>query len=239
MLRGSQGSKVSLTIIRGSMAEPHVVELTREKPAVPTVSGRIASPGIGYLRIPSFAPANLSSQITSKVNELSKAGATRLVVDVRRSAEGPYEAGIAAARLFVGSGKLASREARGVTLDTVSAQQGDGAIKLPVAILTNVGTGGAAEIFTAALVENGRAEAIGEKTIGRAATQKLIKLPDGSGLYMSAVRFNGPKGEPLHGKGVTPTVEVEEPEVEFGSKTPVPDPVLDKALERFGLAKAA
>jgi C-terminal processing protease CtpA/Prc len=71
------------------------------------------------------------------------------------------------------------------------------------------------------------------------ATQKLVKLPDGSGLWMSAVRFAGPKGQPLHGKGVTPTLEVEEPDVEFGAKTTEGDPVLDKALERFAMPRAA
>src|SRR5262245_46687664 len=50
VLRGTPGSRVTLTIIRGNAADPHVVELTREADPPPTVSGRIAAPGIGYIR---------------------------------------------------------------------------------------------------------------------------------------------------------------------------------------------
>src|SRR5437773_447638 len=50
-LHGTPGSKVSLTIIRGNAADPHVVELTREVPPAVDVTGRQAAPGIGYVRI--------------------------------------------------------------------------------------------------------------------------------------------------------------------------------------------
>src|SRR5881392_996723 len=50
-LRGTPGSKVSVTIIRGNAADPHVVELTRETDPPPAVTGRIAAPGVGYIRV--------------------------------------------------------------------------------------------------------------------------------------------------------------------------------------------
>ena len=51
--------------------------------------------------------------------------------------------------------------------------------------IAHTGTSGAAEIFAAALAGNKRADLIGEHTIGRAASQKLVKLPDGTGLWLS------------------------------------------------------
>src|SRR5947207_5630779 len=50
-LRGAPGSKVSLTIIRGNAADPHVIDLTRENEPPSVVSGRIAAPGVGYVRV--------------------------------------------------------------------------------------------------------------------------------------------------------------------------------------------
>jgi carboxyl-terminal processing protease len=94
-------------------------------------------------------------------------------------------------------------------------------------------------VFAAALVGNTRAELVGEHTIGRAALQKLIKLPDGSGLWLSTSRYLTPAGTPLHEKGLEPTVPVDEPDVEFGQTPPPGDPVLDKALERLTDKKAA
>src|SRR5207248_228563 len=101
------------------------------------------------------------------------------------------------------------------------------------------GTSGASELFAAALAGNNRAELIGEHTIGRAGEQELVKLPDGSGLWLTTSRYLTPKGTPLHAKGLEPTVMVDEPDVEFGQTPPTNDPILDKALERLTQKKAA
>src|SRR5207248_1652461 len=161
-----------------------------------------------------------------------------LIVDVRRTSSGALENGLDLARLFVPSGTLAMRETRGGTRETVSTENGDGAITLPVEILLDAGTSGAAEVFASALVGNKRAELVGEHTIGRAAVQKLVKLPDGSGLWLSTTRYLTPSGNPLHEKGLEPMVAVDEPDVEFGQAAPTTDPVLEKAIERATQKKA-
>jgi len=238
-LRGAPGSKVSLTVIRGNAADPHVVELTRETEPASVVTGRIAAPGIGYLRIAAIGPDTLT-QVKSHIAELVKGGASRLIVDVRRTSTGSYDAGISLARLFVQKGTLALRESKGGARDTIATESGDGAITLPTALLVDVGTSGAAELFASALSGNDRADLVGEHTIGRVAQQKLIKLPDGSGLWLSTSRFLTPGGAPLHEKGLEPTIAVDEPEVtEFGAEAPTTDPVLDKAIEQLSEKKAA
>src|SRR4030095_3410667 len=97
-----------------------------------------------------------------------------------------------------------------------SASPGDDAIKLPTLLLVDSGTSGAAELFASAMLGNSRAELVGEHTIGRTAIQRLIKLPDSSGLWLSTARSLTPDGKPLHEKGLEPTVAVAEPDVEFG-----------------------
>jgi carboxyl-terminal processing protease len=133
--------------------------------------------------------------------------------------------------LFVKTGTLAVREARGEAKQTTEAKPGDGAIALPVLLLTTNGTSQAAEVFAAALVENDRAKAVGERTLGRAAAQKLVKLPDGSGLWLTYARWLGPKGTAIHGTGLVPAVPVSEPDVDFGVPVATEDPILEKALE--------
>ena len=72
-------------------------------------------------------------------------------------------------------------------------------------LLTTNGTSGAAELFAAALLDNKRATLVGEHTLGRAGVQKLVKLPDGSALYMTVARYLAPGGASIHGTGLTPT----------------------------------
>jgi carboxyl-terminal processing protease len=237
-LRGAPGTSVKLTVIRGNAVDPHVVELTREVLTAPEVTSRMAAPGVGYLRVAAFG-SKVVDQAKGRIGELTKNGAAHLVVDVRRTSGGSPDAGIGLARLFVAKGTLSIRESRNGPRETIDAAEGDGSLKMPVTVLIDAGTSGAAELFAAALAGNDRAELIGERTIGRAASQKLIKLPDGSGLWLSTTKYLTPAGNPLHEKGLEPSVAVEEPDVEFGQPTPASDPVLEKALERATHKKAA
>jgi carboxyl-terminal processing protease len=237
-LRGAPGTKVKLTVFRGNSNEPHVVELTREASPASDVSGRLAAPGIGYVRIAAIN-AKTADQARAQVGELAKAGASSLIVDVRRTSSGALDAGISLARLFVPSGTLAVRETKGVPNETIAARPGDGAVSLPMTVLVDTGTSGAAELFASALLGNKRAELIGEHTIGRVGSQKLVKLPDGSGLWLTTTRYLTPSGSPLHERGLEPSVAVDEPDVEFGQPPPPGDAILEKALEQAAEKKAA
>jgi len=213
LLRGQPGSKVTLTVIRGNAADPHEVALVREKVAGPIVSGRLISLAAreapaakssntvdlpllsaeaGYVRIASFRDG-VVEDLRKQIADLSKSGAKSLIIDVRRTAEGPLENGIGAARLFVKSGTLAIKAGRkGEGKETVEARAGDGAVALPVQVLMTSGTSGAAELFAAALSGNKRAELIGEHTIGRAAVQKLVKLPEGRAFWLTYASYYRP-----------------------------------------------
>ncbi|MGB7217583.1 MAG: S41 family peptidase [Vicinamibacterales bacterium] len=238
-LAGAPGTKVSLTIIRGgNTTDPHVIELTREALAPSSVSGRTVAAGIGYLRIAAIGP-NTAQQVRTQIADLTRNGAEKIVLDVRRTATGTPEEGLAIARLFVPKGTLAMREGKAGARETVTAGSGDGAVTLPAVVLIDIGTAGAAELFASALSGNGRADLIGEHTMGRAATQKLMKLPDGSGLWLSTTRYLMPDGTPLHEKGLEPKIAVDEPTLDFGQAPPAADTMLDKALEQFSVKRAA
>jgi carboxyl-terminal processing protease len=238
LLRGTPGSKIKITVFRGNSNDPHVIELTRENPPASDVTGKIAAPGVGYVRISAVGQKTPDSA-KAQIADLTKAGASSLIVDIRRTSGGALDSGLTLARLFVGNGTLAMRESKGTPRETIAARAGDGSVSLPTVILVDTGTSGAAELFASALLGNQRAELIGEHTIGRAGTQKLVKLPDGSGLWLTTTRYLMPDGNPLHEKGLEPTVAVDEPDVEFGQQAPSGDPALDKALERVKTKKAA
>ena len=175
----------------------------------------------------------------AEVATLTKAGATRLVVDLRGTAFGDTDTGLAAARLFVKSGVLTYRQDRGKEKEAVSAAAGDGGVVLTTALLTDNGTSGAAEIFAAALSGNKRATIVGERTFGRAARQKLVRLPDGSALMLTHLVYLTPGSVAIHEKGLVPDVPVEAPDVEFGQPPPAKDVMLDKAIESLAVKAAA
>jgi carboxyl-terminal processing protease len=238
MLRGAAGTKVTVTVIRGNAADPHVVELIRQPEPPSVVSGRVAAPGVGYIRIAGISKET-AEQVKTQAADAARNGATKLIVDVRRVSNGSPEDGLAMARLFVAKGTLAMRETKNGPRETIASGPGDGSITLPTVVLIDTGTSAAAEVFASALSGNKRADLIGEHTIGRAAEQKLIKLPDGAGLWLSTMRYLTPAGTPLHEKGLEPTIVVDDPDVEFGQTAPTTDPILEKAIEQLAGKKAA
>jgi carboxyl-terminal processing protease len=231
LLQGAVGSTVNLLVIRGNAAEPHELTLTRDRGTAPDITSRMANATTGYLRIAEFTTTS-PARVKQAVDALAKTGAAQYIIDLRGTARGDLDEGLAVARLFVKAGTLAVRQTK-TGKEDITARPDDGSITAPVALLVDQGTSGAAELFAAALDGNSRTELIGERTLGRAARHQLVKLQDGSGLLLSSMRYLTPSSEAIHEKGLTPDVEVAQPDVEFGSEAPAGDPTMDKAIEQL------
>ena len=232
LLSGKPGTKVALTVLRGNAAEPHLIDIVREELAAVPARGKLISDGVGYVRIPEFGKTT-PDQIRNEIATLTKSGASRIALDLRGTAFGDNEAGLAAARLFVPSGTLGYRQERGKSKEPVAAAAGDGSLSMPVAILTDNGTSGPAELFAAAIAENRRGALIGERTLGRAGRQRLVRLPDGSGLLLTHLLYLTPSDKVINEKGLTPDLAIEQPDVEFGQSLPADDATLNKAVEHL------
>ena len=233
LMRGQPGTKITLTVIRGSAAEPHDVVLVREKASGPAVTSRMIGTDIGYLRVATFR-AGAAEELRKQSLELAHSGAKALLIDLRRTAEGPLDNGIAAARAFVKSGTLVIKAGREqADRESIEARTTDSVVDLPVTLLVTTGTSGAAELFVAALDGNQRADIVGERTLGRAGVQKLVQLPENRGLWLTYAKFLTPKGDPIHGRGIEPDVRIDEPDVEFGVAAPEKDVMLDTAVDHI------
>ncbi len=164
----------------------------------------------------------------STFDQLAKQKVTGAVIDLRGTADGDLETGIAAARLFVKSGTVGIRAGRKTEKVVTTAGAGDGAVTMPVVLLVSNGTANAAEVFAAALSGNNRAELVGEPTAGIAAKQKLLRLPENFGLWMTYERYMTVDGaNPIHERGLRPTVGVEMPVIGFDELPPTTDQAHD------------
>jgi carboxyl-terminal processing protease len=236
LLRGAAGSKVNVVVIRGNPADPHPIDLVR---AVPTggISSSTLPGGFARVRVTSFVP-DAAATLKSTFDALSKQKVAGAVIDLRGTADGDLETGIAAAKLFLKSGTVGIRAGRKTEKVVTTAGAGDGVITMPVVLLVSNGTANAAEVFAAALSGNDRAELVGEPTAGIAARQKLIRLPENYGLWMTYERYLKVDGkEPIHERGLRPTVGVEMPVVGFDEVPPATDEPLSKATEVLKKAK--
>ena len=139
------------------------------------------------------------------------------MLDLRGTAFGDVETGLAAAKLFVPSGTLAYRQERGKAKEPVAAAaRRRQRSRCRSRCSPTTARPGAAELFAAALTGNKRASLVGERTLGRAARQRLVRLPDGSGLLLTHLFYLTPGEAVINEKGLMPDVAVEQPDVEFG-----------------------
>jgi carboxyl-terminal processing protease len=229
LLRGAPGSRVKLLVFRNNAAEPRPFELVRETLAGEPVTTRRLAGGETYVRIASFGPKTAALLRA----QLPTGSAGRVALDLRGTADGAAEDGIAAARLFVPKGRLATRAARDAANVTIDAGTGDGVLTMPVVMLVSNGTAHAAEVFAAALAGNDRATLVGEPTAGLAGVQRLVHLPEGHGLWLTYGRYLQADGTPIHQNGLRPDVPVEVPAVGFDEKPPADDIVLERALKEL------
>ncbi len=212
LLLGDAGSSLELSVLhvrRG--AEAHKITLIRAPLRHPPVTSRIERPEIGYLQVQSLEAGKVKD-VASQAADLQRQGAKKLVLDLRDNAGGSPEDGIALANLFVEKGLISYLEGQKVTRQNFEAVPDKATVKLPLVVITNRGTAGGAEIAAAALLDNKRAEVVGERTYGDAAMRKALGLDDGGAVILSIAKYYSPSGKAIQDVGVTPSVLQAEPE---------------------------
>jgi carboxyl-terminal processing protease len=209
LLQGQAGTTVEMSVLRTRQTDPQKFSLVRSQTAYPPVTGQI-SPGQGQEAVGVItAPALLDGRdkdIAARIAELERQGAKRLVLDLRHCATGPVEEGIAVANLFMDKGLITYSQGQRMSRQDFQASASKAVTKLPLEVLVDRGTAGAAEVAAAALLESKRAQLIGERTYGDAAVRKAVTLDDGSAVILSVAKYYSPSGKAIQDTGVTPTV---------------------------------
>lgn len=229
LLRGEPGSVVKLKVLRAG-SDVLDFDVVRERLAEVPPSRRTLEDGTAYIKVPEFGE-HTADHLRGELEVLKRSGASRLVLDLRGSSHGAPAAGIKVAELFVRSGVVARLATRKGAEQSFTSK-GTAGWDLPLAMLVDGSTAGPAEIVAAAVLDSERGPIVGQHTFGQCGVQKAIPLHEG-GLVLTVGRYLTPKGNPIHAKGLDPTVVVagedDAPDTAEGA-TP-PDPVLEKALE--------
>jgi carboxyl-terminal processing protease len=218
LLSGPPGSNVNVSVVRARKAEPQKMTITRDVVAIPPVADKMLEDGIGEIKVDALTQG-MPEEIAAKVKALQKGGAKKLILDLRNVAEGEESAGIATANLFLNHGTISYLQGQTYPREPFNADPAKAITNLPLVVLVNKGTAGAAEIVAAAILENARGDVVGDKTFGDGSVQKLIDLRDGSALILSIAKYYSPSGKAIQDSAVTPNVLVADVDDEAG----VPD----------------
>ena len=209
LLEGAPGTDLTLSVVRPRKSAPDKIVLTRVVPTLPPVTETLyENSSILYLK-PEILDHDHVQQIETKLKAMPKAGNKKILLDLRDVAAGDMTEATRLANFFLKDGTIAMLEGQKVQKQTFTADASKAInTTAPLAVLVNRGTAGPAELAAAALLDNKRADLVGEKTFGEGAQQKTFELPDGAALILSVAKYESPSGKKLQDDGVTPGVVV-------------------------------
>jgi carboxyl-terminal processing protease len=220
-MRGAQGTKVTLTVLRTGEKKPFDVTLTRAVVKVDSVKYH-AEGDIGYIRLTAFNEQT-GPGLEKAVRELRAKigpGIKGYIIDLRNNPGGLLDQAIEVSDDFLQSGEVVSTRGRHPD-DTqrYDAKPGDITGGKPVVVLINAGTASASEIVAGALQDHRRATILGMTSFGKGSVQTIIPLQEGGGaLRLTTARYFTPSGHSIQAEGIQPDVAVAQGDEDDTSK---------------------
>ena len=208
VVRGEAGTKLSLLVEREGEAEPMEVEVVRGDIEMTSVDISLLPGAIGYVIIADFGE-NTEDELLTALEELTRYEMLAVILELRSNSGDSVEAARAVASQFLPEGLVmyevggdGRRTEWGVNAGGIATDD------LPMVVLVNERTAGAAEVVAGALQDAQRATIMGAGTFGRGSANEFEELSDGSALYIPVSHWYTPSGRMIQGQGITPDVEV-------------------------------
>ena len=223
LIQGIEGEPVVLLLSREGREESFTVELEKTTINQSSASGKMLENDIGYIQISSFTKLT-PDQFQEAYASLQEQGMKGLILDLRGNLGGLVDSACSILDQFMPEGLMVySEDKYGERKERTCP--GETPIEIPMVVLVNENTASAAEIMAGAIKDYEVGTIVGTTTYGKGIIQNTYCLSDGSALRLTISHYYTPKGNDIHKVGITPDIEVEQPE---DSET---DLQLDKALE--------
>ena len=224
-MRGTKGTKVTLTILREGFDKPKEFPLVRDIIQVKSIKFKTLDKGYGYIRVAQFQEKTDDdlTKALAALKEENGGSLQGLVLDLRNDPGGLLDQAVKVSEHFIEEGKLIVYT-EGREKDSKMRFHSRGGQKepdYPIIALINSGSASAAEIVAGALQDHKRAVVMGTQSFGKGSVQTIIPLSDNSGLRLTTARYFTPNGRSIQAKGITPDISVEKLELPATEKKEV------------------
>ncbi|MBP7895146.1 MAG: S41 family peptidase [Acinetobacter sp.] len=199
LLNGAIGSTLSLQLAQNSAP----LTLVRNKKIETDIQANVLHNQVLVIKIKVFQQ-DTANEIKRLIEEHSSSRLKAVLLDLRNNPGGLLSAAVESADLFLNQGLIVSTKSRSEGDQQFQALPSFEFQNLKLGILMNSRSASAAEVFTAALKDHGRAWVVGEKSYGKGVVQKLFPLSNGAALQMTVSHYYTPKGNMIEGVGIQP-----------------------------------
>lgn len=230
-IKGDEGTTVNIGIRRDGSDDITELTVTRRKVEIKTVAYEMLDDSVGLITISEFDKVT-AQQFKEAYAQLETLGMEGLVIDIRSNPGGLLNVVVDMLDEILPDGLIVYTEDKYGNRQEYNGSNPD-VIDVPLAVLVNGESASASEIFAGAVQDYGAGTIIGTQTFGKGIVQTIRRMSDGSAIKYTMAKYFTPKGQDIHGHGVTPDI-VEELSDEFNNLTEYDaskDNQLQKAIE--------
>ena len=209
LLEGEEGSVVNFKVLRpaekdGEQSQVVTISVTRAEYNQNSVQSSVICGNVGYIRISRFRE-NTPDQFREAMKELENQKVCGLVLDLRSNSGGDMEAAASVMDMLLPAGTVvASRDSAGK--ETVEFTSAAGETALPVSVVMDENTYGAAELVAANVRDYKKGLLVGQQTAGHGRKSQVVPLSDGSAVFFPIAEYLTLNGQVFDGAGIAPDI---------------------------------
>ncbi|MEI7531678.1 MAG: S41 family peptidase [Betaproteobacteria bacterium] len=227
-MRGTPGTKITLTIYRKTEERTFPVTIVRAEIQVQSVKSKNLDNDILWVRITSFQERtvpDLAKKLTDGFNKNPQLKG--IVLDLRNNGGGILQGAVGVSAAFLPQGSVVV-STKGQSPDSKQifkavpenyrlSENGDAleslppAIKkIPLVVLTNAYSASASEIVSGALQDYKRATIMGKTTFGKGSVQTVRPVTSETALKITTAYYYTPSGKSIQAYGIRPDIAVDQ-----------------------------
>jgi len=233
IIRGEQGTEVTLLIARNEWEEAREIKIIRDTIQIPIIKWEKIdldneNEWVAYIQLYHFTE-NSADQFRKTIQQALKENPKGIILDVRNNPGGYLEIAVDIASWFLPKGELVVAEDYGNGNRNEHRSKGYGLLEdMPTIVLINEGSASASEILAGALRDIKGVKIVGQKSFGKGSVQQLEKLKDGSSAKITVAKWLTPAGTNINKEGIVPDEEIK---ITIEDIDEMRDPQLYKAIE--------
>ena len=211
LLKGKQGTKVEVEVVREGVKNPFMVTIVRDTIKLEMVESKMLQDQIGYVSLLKFGN-HTGAELNKHIEQLKAQGMKGLILDLRSNPGGSLKEAQDISSLFITQDLvvyLKYKNGQETRYNRTMPNLGN----FPLIVLVNGGSASASEIVTGAIKDYKRGIIIGQKTFGKGIVQEVMPLEGGDAIKLTVAQYFTPNGNYIHEKGIEPDIKVDMEEV--------------------------